>query len=106
MAMRYENWKMVFCEQRAPGTLRIWAEPFTCLRLPKLFNLRLDPYERSDVTSNSYYDWAIQRAFMIVPSQALVQQFVATFKDFPPRQKPSSFSVDEVLAQMERSHGQ
>jgi arylsulfatase len=103
VAMRYENWKMVFCEQRAPGTLRIWAEPFTCLRLPKLFN---HPYERSDITSNSYYDWAIQRAFMIVPSQALVQQFVATFKDFPPRQKPSSFSVDEVLAQMERSHGQ
>jgi arylsulfatase len=106
VAMRYDNWKMVFCEQRAQGTLRIWAEPFTCLRLPKLFNLRLDPYERSDITSNSYYDWAIQRAFMIVPSQALVQQFVATFKDFPPRQKPSSFSVDEVLAQMERSHGQ
>jgi arylsulfatase A-like enzyme len=105
VAMRYENWKMVFCEQRAQGTLRIWAEPFVCLRLPKLFNLRLDPYERADVTSNTYYDWAIQRAFLIVPSQALVGQFVESFKDFPPRQKPSSFSVDEVLAAMSRAHG-
>jgi arylsulfatase len=104
-AVRYENWKMVFCEQRAQGTLRIWAEPFTCLRLPKLLNLRLDPYERADITSNTYYDWAMQRAFMIVPAQALVNQFVESFKEFPPRQKPSSFSVDEVLAAMSRSHG-
>lgn len=105
VAMRYENWKSVFCEQRAAGTLRVWAEPFVCLRLPKIFNLRLDPYERADVTSNTYYDWSIQRAFLIVPAQAYVAQFVETFKDFPPRQKPSSFSVDEVLAQMERAHG-
>jgi arylsulfatase len=105
VAMRYENWKMVFCEQRAPGTLRIWAEPFVCLRLPKLINLRLDPYERADITSNTYYDWAIQRAFLIVPAQAMVAQFVETFRDFPPRQKPSSFSVDEVLASMSNAHG-
>jgi arylsulfatase A-like enzyme len=105
VAMRYENWKMVFCEQRAPGTLRIWAEPFVCLRLPKLINLRLDPYERADITSNTYYDWAIQRAFLIVPAQAMVAQFVETFREFPPRQKPSSFSVDEVLASMSNAHG-
>jgi len=105
VALRYENWKSVFCEQRAPGTLRIWAEPFTCLRLPKIFNLRLDPYERADITSNTYYDWSIQRAFLVVPAQALVAQFVESFKDFPPRQKPSSFSVDEVLAAMSRAHG-
>jgi arylsulfatase A-like enzyme len=105
VSMRYENWKMVFCEQRAQGTLRIWAEPFTCLRLPKMFNLRLDPYERADITSNTYYDWTIQRAFLFVPAQALVAQFVETFKEFPPRQKPSSFSVDEVLATMSRAHG-
>jgi arylsulfatase len=104
-AVRYENWKMVFCEQRAQGTLRIWAEPFTCLRLPKLLNLRLDPYERADITSNTYYDWAMQRAFMIVPAQGLVNRFVESFKEFPPRQKPSSFSVDEVLAAMSRAHG-
>jgi hypothetical protein len=68
-------------------------------------NLRLDPYERADITSNTYYDWTIQRAFLIVPAQAYVQQFVDTFRDFPPRQKPSSFSVDEVLEQMSRAHG-
>jgi arylsulfatase A-like enzyme len=100
VAVRYENWKQVFCEQKTPGTLDIWAEPFTCRRLPKLYNLRLDPYERADITSNTYYDWTIQRAFLIVPTQQLVGKFVATFKDFPPRQKPSSFSVDEVMEKM------
>jgi arylsulfatase len=103
--MRYENWKMVFCEQKVQGTLEIWAAPFVCRRLPKMFNLRLDPYERADITSNTYYDWTIQRAFLIVPAQAMVAQFVETFKNFPPRQKPSSFSVDEVMASMSRAHG-
>src|SRR3954462_3115131 len=105
VAIRYENWKLVFCEQKVQGTLEIWAAPFVCRRLPKMFNLRLDPYERADVTSNTYYDWTIQRAFLIVPAQAMVAQFIETFKDFPPRQKPSSFSVDEVMAAMERSPG-
>ncbi len=106
VAIRYENWKAVFCEQRAQGTLRIWAEPFVCLRLPKIYNLRLDPYERADITSNTYYDWLIQRAFLLVPAQAKVAEFVETFKDFPPRQKPSSFSVEEIMASMSRAHGQ
>ena len=74
-------------------------------RLPKIFNLRLDPYERADITSNTYYDWTLQRAFLVVPAQALVAQFVDTFKEFPPRQRPSSFSVEQVLEQMSRSHG-
>ena len=106
VAMRYENWKMVFCEQKVEGTLEIWAAPFVCRRLPKMFNLRLDPYERDDITSNTYYDWTLQRAFLVVPAQALVAQFVETFRNFPPRQKPSSFSVDEVLASMSRAQGQ
>jgi len=105
VALRYENWKVVFCEQKTPGTLDIWAEPFTCRRLPKLFNLRTDPYERADVTSNTYYDWTLQRAFLFVPAQAFVQQFIETFKDFPPRQKPSSFSVDQIMQQLENAHG-
>jgi arylsulfatase len=105
VAIRYENWKLVFCEQKVQGTLEIWAAPFVCRRLPKMFNLRLDPYERADITSNTYYDWTIQRAFLIVPAQAMVAQFIETFRDFPPRQKPSSFSVDEVMAAMERSPG-
>jgi arylsulfatase A-like enzyme len=105
VALRYENWKVVFCEQKTPGTFDLWAEPFVCRRVPKLFNLRTDPYERADITSNTYYDWTIQRAFLFVPAQALVAQFVETFKDFPPRQKPSSFSVDQVLATMAKAHG-
>jgi arylsulfatase len=105
VAMRYDNWKVVFCEQKVEGTLEIWAAPFVCRRLPKIFNLRLDPYERADVTSNTYYDWTLQRAFLIVPAQAFVAKFVDTFKDFPPRQKPSSFSVEQVLQQLTQPHG-
>ena len=105
VAVRYQNWKMVFCEQRAPGTLRIWAEPFTCLRLPKLFNLRMDPYERADITSNTYYDWAIDRAFIVVPTQTFVGRFLATFKEFPPRQKAASFSIDQVVEALQQGGG-
>jgi arylsulfatase A-like enzyme len=98
--VRYENWKLVFAEQRAPGTLRIWAEPLTTLRLPKIFNLRTDPYERADVTSNTYYDWLIDHAFLLVPAQAYVGKFLATFKEFPPRQKAASFSLERVMEQL------
>jgi len=105
VAIRYENWKAVFCEQKTPGTLDIWGEPFICRRLPKLFNLRTDPYERADITSNTYYDWTIQRAFLFVPAQAFVAQFIGTFKDFPPRQKPSSFSVDQIMTQLTKTQG-
>ena len=70
LGLRYDNWKVVFMEQRCPGTLRVWAEPFTKLRVPKLFNLRTDPFERADITSNSYYDWYLHRVFMIYGAQA------------------------------------
>jgi arylsulfatase A-like enzyme len=100
VGMRYENWKFVFCEQRVEGTLRIWAEPFVCLRVPKIFNVRMDPYERADVTSNTYYEFLLERAFLVVPTQAIVGQFIATFRDFPPRQRPSSFSVDQIMDQL------
>ena len=100
-AMRYDNWKFVFMEQRAQGTMKIWAEPFVSLRLPKIFNLRTDPYERADVTSNTYYDWLLEHAFMFVPAQVYVAQFIKTFKDFPPRQKAASFNLDEVLRKMQ-----
>ncbi len=63
-AVRFDNWKLVFLEQRAPGTLRVWAEPFTQLRVPKMFNLRTDPYERADITSNTYYDWVLDHAWV------------------------------------------
>jgi hypothetical protein len=96
----FDNWKVVFMEQRCPGTLRIWAEPFTKLRVPKLFNLRTDPYERADITSNSYYDWFLRRVFMIYGAQAAAAQWAATFKDFPPIQKPNTFTLDDALKAM------
>ncbi|MGP3955699.1 arylsulfatase [Nonomuraea sp. 3N208] len=96
-ALRFHNWKLVFLEQRAPGTLRIWAEPYTELRVPKIFNLRTDPYERADITSNTYYDWLIDHAWLVVPAQAYVADLLSTFADFPPRQEPASFSIDQVM---------
>ncbi len=95
--MRYDHWKIVFMEQRAAGTLQIWAEPFVTLRVPKIFNLRTDPYERADITSNTYYDWCLDHVFLLVPAQAKVGEFLATFKKFPPRQKAASFGVDQVM---------
>jgi arylsulfatase len=105
MALRFQDWKLVFLEQRAEGTLRIWAEPFTGLRLPKMFNLRRDPYERADITSNTYYDWCLDHAFMVVPAQAYVGKFLATFKDYPPRQKAASFTVDQIMNRLQSSGG-
>jgi arylsulfatase len=93
------DWKMVLGEQRAQQ-LMCWAEPFVKLRLPKMFNLRRDPYERADITSNTYYDWCLDHAFMVVPAQAYVGKFLATFKDFPPRQKAASFTVDQVMERL------
>jgi arylsulfatase A-like enzyme len=104
-ALRYDNWKLVFLEQRAAGTLRIWAEPFVTLRFPKLFNLRMDPYERADVTSNTYYDWVMDRIFLFGPAQEYAGKFLATFKDFPPRQKADSFNLEGVLRTMQESRG-
>src|SRR5262252_6020428 len=98
--LRYDNWKLVFMEQRAPGTLRVWAEPFVSLRLPKLYNLRTDPYERADITSNTYYDWVLDHAFVFVPAQAYVAQFLSTFREYPQRQKAASFNLDEILQKM------
>jgi arylsulfatase len=100
VAIRAMDWKFVFCEQKTPGTLDIWAEPLTCLRLPKFYNLRMDPYERADITSNSYYDWMIKKGFLLYAAQAIGGAFVATFKDFPPRQRPQSFNLDQVLEQL------
>jgi arylsulfatase len=96
-ALRYNDWKMIFMEQRVQGTLQVWAEPFIPLRLPLIFNLRRDPYERAQITSNTYYDWMIDRAYLLVPAQDFVGQFLATFKEFPPRQKAASFSLDQVM---------
>jgi arylsulfatase len=95
----------VFLEQRAPGTLRIWAEPFTHLRVPLMFNLRTDPYERAQITSNTYYEWLFERAFLVTPAQAYVRRFLESFKEFPQRQKAASFNLDDVVEQLEKPSG-
>ena len=100
-ALRFDNWKAVFMEQRVQGTLQIWSEPFVTGRIPKLFNLRIDPYEFADITSNTYWDWYLDRAFILVPCQDLIGQFLETLKEFPPAQKAGSFNLEKVLASLE-----
>jgi arylsulfatase len=100
VALRYDNWKVVFMEQRLPGTLGVWAEPFVPLRVPKLYNLRTDPFERADVTSNTYYDWLLDRAYLVLAAQVIVREFIATFQEYPPRQKAASFTIDQALEKM------
>ncbi len=102
-SLRYGDWKIVFLEQRVEGTLKIWAEPFTELRVPLIFNLRRDPFERAQITSNTYYDWLIDRVYLLVPAQAYVRQFMETFAEYPPRQKAASFNLEKVMATLESS---
>jgi len=97
MALRVAQWKVHFIEQRAHG-LEVWQDPFVPLRFPKIFNLRSDPFERADTDATMYYGkWVADRLFMLVPAQAIVGQFLKTFEEFPPRQKPASFSIDQAL---------
>jgi arylsulfatase len=87
-------------EQKSSGTFRVWMEPFVPLRVPLIFNLRRDPYERATITSNTYFDWLLDRAYLLVPAQTYVAEFLQTFKEFPPRQKAASFSLDQVMQKM------
>ena len=103
LGIRYENWKLVFLEQRCQGTLQIWFEPFTELRTPKLFNLRTDPFERADITSNTYWDWVLERVFIILYGNALVLRFLDTFKEFPPRAEPASFTITAAVEKMKKA---
>ena len=104
VAMRYDNWKIVFMEQRRQGTLEVWFEPFTKLRAPKLFNLRTDPFEHADVTSNTYWDWLFDHVFLLVPAQDYVGEFLASFREYPQRQKAATFNLDEVMAKLKESN--
>jgi arylsulfatase len=101
VALRYDNWKVVFMQQRMPGTLAIWAEPFVATRVPFLYNLRTDPFERAEITSNTYWDWFFDRVFLLLPAQAIVAEYLQTFVEFPPRQKAASFTIDQVQARLE-----
>ena len=103
-ALRYNDWKAIFLEHRYPQTLRAWAEPWTELRIPLLFNLRRDPYERANITSNTYWDWYLDHVFLLLPAAEYVGEFLATFEEFPPRQKPGSFTIgdakDKIFSQI------
>lgn len=99
-ALRYNDWKAIFMEQRVETTFEAWANPFTPLRVPMIFNLRRDPYERAQLTSNTFYDWELDHVFLLLPAQDIVAEFLATFKEFPPRQKAASFSLDKVMEKM------
>ena len=104
-ALRFRDWKMIFMEQRVEATLQAWSEPFVPLRIPLIFNLRRDPFERANITSNTYYDWLLDHAFLLVPAQDYVGQFLVTFKDYPPRQKAASFSLDQVMEMLQQGAG-
>jgi len=102
VALRYDQWKIVFQEQRAEG-FNVWQDPFVPLRLPKIFNLRSDPFEVADRVGIGYAKWRIDRLFLLVPAQQIVGQFIATFEEYPPSQKVGSFSLDQVLEKLEAS---
>jgi arylsulfatase len=106
VALRFENWKAVFMEQRAVGTLQVWVEPFTPLRVPKLYDLHSDPYEQADITSNSYYQWILENAYVAFAATLVTSPFLATFKDFPPSQRADSFTIDQAMEKLRKSFGQ
>ncbi|MBV7482422.1 arylsulfatase [Bordetella sp. BOR01] len=102
VAMRQGNWKAVFCEQQAPGGFAVWKDPFVCLRVPKLFNLRMDPYERADIVSDQYYDWVVKNDYLVLMASMKAAEFLQTFVEWPPSQRPATFSVDQVQAEVDR----
>ena len=104
MGIRYDDWKVVYMEQRAQK-FDVWREPFIKLRTPKIFNLRRDPFERADTDSNNYNHWWSQRVYIIGPAQMAAMTFLQTYKEFPPRQKPAAFNLDEVMRNMEQQIG-
>jgi arylsulfatase A-like enzyme len=103
VGVRYENWKIVFMEQRAPGTLAVWGEPFTALRLPKMYDLRADPFEQADITSNTYYDWELTQGYILLAGSTLTGEFLKTFKDFPPSQRAATFTIDQAMEKLRQS---
>jgi arylsulfatase A-like enzyme len=96
VAMRFDNWKIVYEEQRAPGGFAVWQNPFTDLRVPKLFNLCMDPYERADIVSDQYDDWLVKNDYLIVNGIMKSAAFLETFVAYPPSQPPASFSIDQI----------
>jgi arylsulfatase len=104
VAMRYRDWKAVFLENRGHA-FEVWREPFIEIRVPLLFNLRRDPFERAQHNSNTYNDWFLDRVFVIAPMQQVAAKFLLTMKDYPPSQTPGSFNLEKVQKQIEASLG-
>jgi arylsulfatase A-like enzyme len=102
VAMRYDDWKIVFSEQRKPGGFEVWSEPFTTLRVPKVFNLRMDPYERANIVSDQYNDWLAKNDYLLVKGQLKAAAFLETFVDYPPSQRPASFNIEGVRRQVDK----
>ena len=100
--LRYDQWKVVFLEQQHEG-LRVWQEPLTPLRAPLLFNLRSDPFEKANTESGEWEKWYVERMFVMAPAQAIVAKELQTLKEFPPRQKPGSFSVGDALEKLQNA---
>ena len=103
VAARWQDWKVVFLENRGEA-FGVWREPFVELRVPLLFNLRRDPFERSQHNSNTYNDWFMDRVFVLVPIQAMAGQFLQTMKDYPPSQTPGSFNLQKIEEQLRQAH--
>ena len=101
VAYRHENWKAVFCQMKSPGGFPVWYERFECLRIPKLFNLRMDPYERADIVSDQYDDWRIQNAYLMGWMTSHAAEFLETFVEFSPSQEPASFTIDQISRDVE-----
>jgi arylsulfatase len=103
-ALRYDQWKLHFMEQRAES-FDVWQDPFVTLRTPKLFSLRADPFERADREGIDYERWRFERVFLLVPAQAYVAEWLQTFRKYPPRQKPGSFNLDQVMDDLSKGAG-
>jgi arylsulfatase len=102
VAFRHGDWKAVFSEQKKPGGFAVWYEPLTAYRIPKLFNLRMDPYERADVVSDQYDDWRVKNAYLMGYVNLKAAAFLQSFKDYPPSQIPASFTIDQVVKDIDR----
>jgi arylsulfatase len=102
VAFRHENWKAVFCEMKKSGGFQVWYEPFDCPRIPKLFNLRMDPYERADIVSDQYDDWRVKNAYLMGWMTYHAAGFLDTFVEYPPGQAPASFTIDQIEKDVER----
>ena len=102
VAMRFGNWKFVFCEQKQPGQLDIWANPFTCLRVPKMYNLRMDPYEHADISGSGYDQWRTENFYLVPDAVLRSAAFLETFVEYPPSQPPASFSVDQIVEDVKK----